>query len=76
MTEFKPYSCSCSRMAKSCFSRPQRRAESSNCRHGEGQMGTCWEARPIPANRTTRAQTVWACYLPETSGQGWVGRAT
>lgn len=31
----RPYSCSCSRVAKSCFSRPQRRAESSNYRPKE-----------------------------------------
>lgn len=69
----KPYSCSCSRVAKSCFSRPQRRAESSNCRHGEGQMGTRWAVGPIPASRATRARAMWAHYLPETSGVPGVG---
>lgn len=77
VTEFegcpKPYSCSCSRVAKSCFSRPQSRAESSNCRHGEGQIGTCWAAGPIPASRTTRARATWAHYLLETSGMPGVG---
>lgn len=76
MTEFKgcpkPYSCSCSRVAKSCFSRPQRRAESSNCRHGEGQG---WVER----NRKGGAESKTlgnVSLLPsqETSGVGGEGR--
>lgn len=72
----KPYSFSCSRVAKSCFSRPQRRAESSNYRHEETQMENHWAAAPIPESwdspnlsllfeQKAKPWATWACYLPK-----------
>lgn len=41
----KPYSCSCNRVTKSCFSRPQRRAESSSCQQTERER---WDPEEVP----------------------------